>query len=248
MVQVIIKAFDILELIAQADGQALTLTEISAELGISQPTAANIINTMVSRGYVEHVGKKKGYKLGPTAFRLTNVVAYEQDLVEVSKRPMEELTLQLNETCLLGVLRNHKRLILHVTNSNHDIQVQVRSERSVYETASGRLLLAYLDEKERARFLHHNRLPSHSLWAEASTEVGIVEALSAIKNKGLAVTHLIERHVKGFAVPIFTKGKVVAALSIFLPEYRCTPTKEKEIIENLFRASTEISTKLTRTL
>jgi DNA-binding IclR family transcriptional regulator len=66
------------------------------------------------------------------------------------------------------------------------------------------------------------------------------------KKKGVAVTHLKERHVKGFAVPVFFQENVVAALSIFLPEYRCTIAKEKEIIEGLKNASTEISTRLHR--
>jgi DNA-binding IclR family transcriptional regulator len=63
MVQVVIKAFDILELIAQAKGKSVTLTEISSILNLKQPTVSNIINTLISKGYVEHIGKKKGYKL-----------------------------------------------------------------------------------------------------------------------------------------------------------------------------------------
>jgi DNA-binding IclR family transcriptional regulator len=108
------------------------------------------------------------------------------------------------------------------------------------------LLFAYLNEKERVRFINQNGLPSSSLWLEASTEEGVAEVLDAIKKNGVAVTHLRERHVKGFAVPVFLQEKVVAALSIFLPEYRCTTTKEKEIIEGLKNASTEISTRLHR--
>lgn len=128
MVQVIIKAFDILELVAQRNGLAISLTEISQELQLNQATTANIINTMVARGYLEHIGKKKGYKLGPAAYRLTNEVSYEQDLVNASLEPMQQLTDTINESCLLGILRNNKRYILHNVNCNQDIQVQIRSE------------------------------------------------------------------------------------------------------------------------
>ncbi|MFN7280766.1 MAG: IclR family transcriptional regulator [bacterium] len=244
MVQVLLKAFDILEKIAQANGQSLTITEISADLGMNQPTAANIINTMISRGYIEHVGKKKGYKLGPNAFSLTNVVPYGKELVNAAKDIMDELTAKLNETCIIGVLRNYKRYILHFVNAPQEVQVNLSSERNVYETASGRLLFAYLNEKERARFISQNGLPSRSLWLEASEEEGVADVLDAIKESGVAITHLRERHVKGFAVPVFMQEKVVAALSIFLPEYRCTDIKEKEIIESLKNASAEISLNL----
>jgi DNA-binding IclR family transcriptional regulator len=244
MVQVIIKAFDILELIAKSNGQSVSLTEVAKKLGMSQPTAANIINTMVSRGYVEHIGKKKGYKLGPSSYRLTNEVAYEKELVEVSKKIMEDLTLKLNETSLLGVLRNQKRLTLHVANSTHDIQVQVKSERSVYETASGRLLLAYLKENEIVQFVQQNGLPDATLWPGASTNEGLNAALSRIKEEAIAATFLPEKHVKGFAVPISKNNKVIAALSIFLPAYRCNETKQLQVIQLLKEASSEIEQKL----
>jgi DNA-binding IclR family transcriptional regulator len=247
MVQVLIKALDILELIAQADGQALTLTEISYTLNMSQPTASNIINTMISKGYIEHVGKKKGYKLGPSSFKLTNVVAYEQELVDASKGVKDDLTNKLNETSLLGILRNQKRLILYVANSSHDIQVQVKSERNVYETASGRLLLAYLNEGELKRFLQQNGLPDASMWVEAADEKGLSETIFKIKERAFVNTFLPERGVMGFAVPIFKNNNVIAALSIFLPEYRCSKSKEQEIIKSLKSASFEISQKLSST-
>jgi IclR family transcriptional regulator, KDG regulon repressor len=244
MVQVLIKAFDIIELVAQRNGQAISLTEISNELELNQPTAANIINTMVSRGYLEHIGKKKGYRLGPSAYRLTNEIPYEQDLVNTARPIMEALTAQLNESSILGVMRNNKRYILHAVNSAQEIQVQMRSERNIYETATGRLLLAYLPEKDLDRFIQHTGLPDATLWEEATTKEGLVKALNAIKNIGLVSTHIQNRHVKGFAVPLFVGEQVVASLSVFAPEYRCSALREKEIIQSLKISGGEISTKL----
>jgi IclR family transcriptional regulator, KDG regulon repressor len=244
MVQVILKSFDILELVAQRNGQAISLTEISQELQLNQATTANIINTMVDRGYLEHIGKKKGYRLGMMAFRLTNEVAYEQDMINAAKEDMEQLTASINESSLLGILRNNKRYIIHVVNSTQDIQVQIRSERSVYETASGRLLLAYLSEKELERFLTQNGLPDFSLWEEAGSINGLVAALAQIKKDAFALTHLKNRHVKGFAVPIFVNEKVVAGLSVFVPEYRCIGNHESDIIDSIKKTAQSISQKL----
>ena len=50
MVQVLLKAFDIVELVVQRNGQSVSLTEIADALQMNQATAANIINTLVSRG------------------------------------------------------------------------------------------------------------------------------------------------------------------------------------------------------
>jgi IclR family transcriptional regulator, KDG regulon repressor len=244
MVQVIIKAIDILELIAGRNGQAISLTEISQALDLNQATAANIINTLAEKNYIEHIGKKKGYRLGPAAYSLTNEVAYGQDLINAARDVMEELTAKLNESCILGTLRNYKRYILHIVNCNQDIQVRVRSERSVYETASGRLLLAYLTQKEQDRFLQLNGLPETALWAEASTHEELQEALLKIKEEGLAMTYFKNNHLVGFAVPIFFKNQVVAGLSIFLPEYRFSASRKKIIVEALREAATAISKKM----
>ena len=244
MVQVILKAFDIIELVAQRDGQAISLTEISEELDLNQATAANIITTMVSRGYIEHIGKKKGYRLGPAAYRLTNEIPYEQDLVIAAREVMEELTAKINESCILGVLRNNKRYILHAVNAVQEVQVQLHSERNIYETATGRLLLSYLSEKDLDRFILHTGLPDATLWAESNTKEKLVAALEKIKNEELAQTNFQNRHVKGFAVPIFANEQVIASLSIFLPEYRCSEAREKEIIKALKASAGAISQKL----
>lgn len=244
MVQVIIKAFDIIELVVQKNGQGISLTEISDALQLNQATAANIINTMVSRGYLEHIGKKKGYRLGPSAYRLTNDIPYEQNLVTAAKNVMDELTAKINESCILGVLRNNKRYILHAVNSEQEIQVQLRSERNIYETASGRLLLAHLSPKELDRFIQHSGLPDTALWEEAATKEGLIDALNKIKEAAIAITHLQNRHVRGFAVPIFVAEQVVASLSVFVPEYRCSALREKAIIQVLKESAEVISKKL----
>jgi IclR family transcriptional regulator, KDG regulon repressor len=244
MVLVVIKTFDILELVAQRNGQAVTLTEISNELKMNQATAANIIKTMVSREYLEHIGKKKGYRLGPAAFNITNVVPYGQELVNAARDVMEELTSKLNESSILGVLRNNKRFIMHVVNSTQEVQVQVRSERNVYETASGRLLIAYLSEKELERFIQQNGLPDKTTWKAGSSLKGFYEALNMIKKDAIAITHSSNRTVRGFAVPIYKGEQVVAGLSVFMPDYRYTVARQKIIIQLLREASQTISKRL----
>jgi DNA-binding IclR family transcriptional regulator len=51
-------------------------------------------------------------------------------------------------------------------------------------------------------------------------------------------------HIRGFAVPVWAKDKVVAGLSIFLPDYRCSASRQKEIVTALREAATQISQKL----
>ncbi len=231
MVQVLIKAFDILELVAQRQGTPISLTEISAELDINQATASNIINTMISKDYLEHIGKKKGYRLGHACFRLTNSDGYEENLLTAAKEEMKNLTEQVQESCLLGILRNQKRYIVHVENSNQVIQIQAKSERDVYDTASGRVLLAYLNEKELDRFLLANDLPK--VWEGVTDKASLLSAFEKIRIEKIVKTYSSGGQIIGFATPIFKNEIVIASLSVFVPEYRCTPSVEQQIVAQL---------------
>ncbi len=244
MVQVIIRGLDILELVARRDGHAISLTEVADSLELNQSTAANIIKTLVHRGYLEHIGKKKGYRLGPAAFRLTNETAYGQDLITASEDIMKNLTAQLGESCILGVLQNNRRYALSVVNSSQEVQVRVHSERNVYETASGRVLLAYLKEGGLQRFIELNGLPDEELWPGGATTDGLKVELAAIRRDEIAFTNLKDRHVLGFAAPVFSRQEMVAGLSVFLPEYRCSDAKRREIVKALKQAAKQISLRL----
>ncbi len=61
---------------------------------------------------------------------------------------------------------------------------------------------------------------------------------------GIIITNVKNRHIKGFAVPVFNNTQVIAGLSVFLPEYRCTEVHEKEIIQAMKASAAEISEKL----
>ncbi|MBC7893462.1 MAG: IclR family transcriptional regulator [Sphingobacteriaceae bacterium] len=243
MVLVIVKAFDILEFVARDQSRAFSLTEIAEALKLNQATCANILRTLVEKNYLEHVGRKKGYRLGPMAYSLTGNHAYGQTLVEAAKDVMEALTAQLNESSLLGILRNQKRYIVHLVNSDQDLQVRSRTERNVYETATGRLLLAYLSEKEQGAFLAMNGLPAAETWPEASTADGMAETLQKIREEELASTHS-KSHIIGLAVPIREGQRVVAALSIFLPVIRFNTQRREEIEQALREAAEAIRQRL----
>ncbi len=243
MVLVVVKALDILEWVARDSGRAYSLTEIAEGLQMNQATCVNILQTLVSKNYLEHLGRKKGYRLGPMAYNLTNNLSYSENLISAAKEVMENLTAHLNETSILGVIRNQKRFIVHLVNSDQDLQVRSRTERSVYETASGRLLLAYMVPKERDSFIAATGLPSADTWPGGDTPEGIATELTRIRLDELSVT-VSKTHIIGLAVPVRKQDQVVASLSVFLPQIRCSATRRKEIIQTLRQAAQQIDQRL----
>lgn len=162
------------------------------------------------------------------AYNLTNNLSYSQNLVMAAKEPMEALTAELNKTSILGIIRNQKRFIVHLVNSDQDLQARSRTERNIYETATGRLLLAYLPDRELKSFTQNNGLPTSCTWPEAVTPDGLRSVLSVIRDRELAITWSAS-HIIGLAVPVRKEGQVVASLSVFLPEVRFTNQREQAI-------------------
>lgn len=243
MIQVVVRALDILEFVARDTEKTSSLTEIATHVQLNQATCANIIKTLVDKNYLEHAGRKKGYRLGAMAYHLTGNLSYSQNLVMAAKQPMEQLTQALNETSLLGIIRNNKRFIIHLVNSDQDLQVRSKTERNIYETASGRILLAFLSDNERRIFIEINGLPEPSVWPEVNSRPELDVALAKIRQEELAMT-LSSKHIVGLAVPVKKQDKVIASLSIFLPESRYTGKRKKELIQALRDTATKINDRL----
>jgi len=243
MIQVITRAIDILEYVAQHGKEPVQLIKIAENAGLSQPTTANIIKTLVIKNYLEHVSRKSGYRLGAGAYHLTGNLSYNQNLILAAKEPMEELAQQLNETCLLGVLRNKKRYILHVVLSDQDLQVRTRTEADIYPTATGRLLMSYLPPKEQDNLIQAIGLPGAQVWPGVQTKEALEKALQQIRQEEFVQT-LSAKHIVGFAVPVYKNKQVIAGLSVFLPESRFTSAHEEKIAKLIHRTVKKIKERL----
>lgn len=243
MIQVIVRAIDLLEFVAQHGKEPVQLIKIAAHLGLSQPTTANIVKTLVVKNYLEQVGRKEGYRLGAGAYHLTGNLDYNYSLISSAKDLMEDLTGQLNETCLLAVIRNNKRFILHSVEGNQDLQVRTRNEVPLFQTASGKLLLAYLPEKELEKTLLSVGLPDAKEWPGVQTRDKLEKALAKIRKQQFIQT-VNEKHIIGFAVPVFKQWEVIASLSVFLPESRSTPEHMSKVSKLMMRAGNKIKERL----
>ncbi len=243
MIQVIHRALDILELIASDRSRLFTLSEISSQLKLNNATCANIIKTLVARGYVEQEGRKTGYRLGSMAYLLTGNYSHKQELLEASMEPMNKLSLSLNEGCILSVLKDNTRILLHEIKSTHELQVINKKEKDAYLTSTGRMILACMEEKEQKEFIRKYGLPSSEIWTGIEDEEDLLLELARIRKKQMA-TQISKNHIVGVAFPIFKNGKIIASLGIYLPETRYTSSMQERVLDELKNASETINNKL----
>lgn len=244
MIQVIDRAFDILEYVANSEHGGLSLKDISDHVKLNQATCANIIKSLTKRNYIEHIGPKKGFRLGPMATFLIGDFSLRPLLVLAAKDTVDNLSAELNENCLVGVVHHDKRILVYSTAIDHDLSVRNKPERSIYETASGRLLLAFLNDEEQLRYVERQGLPAKNIWQGVETTEALLAELKSMREKKIVITRT-SSHVVGVAVPLWKNETVVAALSTYLPESRFTSSAKKNIENKLRSAAEEISNRLT---
>jgi DNA-binding IclR family transcriptional regulator len=243
MIQVVNKALDILELISQDRSRLYTLKEISAQLSLNKGTCANIIKTLVSRGYIEQEGRMTGYRLGSMSYLLTGNYSHKRELLEASSEPMHKLSDELNESCILSVLKDNMRLVLNEVKSTHELQVINKKEKEAYRTSTGRMILACMEPKEQKKFQKKYGLPEPDVWAGIEDEDDLAIELQKIKKKQMAV-QISKSQIIGIAMPVYKGKKVIASLGVYLPQARYTATMQEIILQKLKETNDLINKKL----
>ncbi|MFH1477112.1 MAG: IclR family transcriptional regulator [Verrucomicrobiota bacterium] len=241
MIQVLHKAFDMLEYLAQTPRQRLKLNEIAGHLKMNAGTCANILKTMVQRQYVDQANVRGGYLLGPMIYYLSRFSAYRGDLVSAAEPLMASLVRQVNETALLVILRGQERFVILQIDGNQNVQVgrDMFQKDVVYQSATGRLLLAHLNTEEVNAFIDKEGLPG-SRWPEAESLTNLKSALETIRKQG-SVYLKTASDVMAIAYPIREKDKVIAALGLFLPAFRFKGAHKTAIMKGMSATACAIS-------
>ncbi len=243
MIQVIRRAGGIIDILAVEPERPVGLGEIAQRLGLNAGTCANILRTMVECGLADQPDRKKGYRLGPKIFQWAGGAAYMEHIVGPARSIMAELRDAVGENVILALVRGGDRIVLWEERASHELQARRTHVKPAYEASTGRLMLAFMDEKERRKFIDAHGLPPKSVWPEASTMTKLDAELAKIRARRLAF-QMTPSHVIGLAVPVEKDGKVIASLGIYLPEVRAGKARLGKLKKELVRAAAELTRKL----
>jgi DNA-binding IclR family transcriptional regulator len=232
MIQVLNRAFDILEFVSREKDKEFGLTEIADSLGLNHGTCANILKTMIDREYIEQMGRRGGYVLGSKVYYLTGNFPFMKELLNISAGPMKDLRNKLNEGIILAIMQNNKRILLHEERSSHELQVINLKEKEVYRTSTGRIIIACLSSSDQESFIKKYGMPDKESWPEIEDEEDFFNELNKTRKKQIAI-HVAKSNIVGIAVPIFVRNAVIASLGIYLPEIRFTEQMQKTIYKEL---------------
>lgn len=149
------KALDFFELFAKSN-EPQTLTELSAALDMPKSSAFNLLDTLLSRGYIYETRQRGGYY--PTR-RLYDVARQIMDgdiIVQAIHGELENLARETGETVLLAARHGAEVLYVDVVEANSPIRYFARlgERKPLCSTASGKAILLTFDAEERARIVH----------------------------------------------------------------------------------------------
>lgn len=246
MISVIGKALNILELLAKNPNKEIALGKIAEKLGMDRGTCANIIKSLASKGFVQQTGPRQGYKLGYMMYNLTNSDVINDDLTEIAKEDIIKLGASLNESAILSVIRNDKRIVLFQTDPDREVFIRANIDKSVYSANSGRTILANYKPAQLEKFIARVGLPTKDQWPETYRSENVagelMNELSVIKRNGYEISQ-DRNDVVGFAAPIFRKSHVAGSVGVYLPSYRLN--SKDFIMKKVLECSEEINKKLT---
>ncbi|GAF43690.1 IclR family transcriptional regulator [Rhodococcus wratislaviensis] len=235
-VQTALRAISILEVFSTSR-PALTLSEISEEVGLAVPTTHRLLKALVSRNLVVLDPESKRYSLGHGVMSLAQIIMQRDDLLSIAYPSLERLRNETSETVSLQNLVGDQRVAVSELASPHPIRMAsgVGTPYTLVRGAAGKAILAFMSPKDIARLV-----PSSTSPTELLTE------LQSIRDEGYATS--IGEVVAGassLAAPIINSSRqVCAAINITGPADRFTQERVAHTAPLLLEVSANITRQL----
>lgn len=239
------RALDILEWLDET-GQAYTTSEISRHLQLAKSSAHGVLTTLESRGYVTRDVKGR-FSLGQEAFRFG--FGFLQDLRErdIARPFLEELSELLDETCHMAVHVGNAAVYVEKIERPQTVRLasNIGARAALHASAVGKVILAYMSDTERERFLAEQKLPRFTAMTITDPE-SLCQHLATIRDRGYAIDDQEEHEgVRCVGAPVRNYlGKVVAAVSVASLTQRLTDERLPAIAQRLMQATEQISHQL----
>jgi DNA-binding IclR family transcriptional regulator len=231
MIQVLEKSIRILDVLATHE--RLPLRELAAKTGLHKNTLFNIVKTLADLGILTQK-ENSDYALGKKIPALALPYYRKNTVAGMAQRYAEEIAAVTGESAVVSLWHSRKVLVLGRQISSHSVVVRtaVEGNLDIISTASGKVILANLENSERNLMLGSIDLCNTPF----SDRVSLDNHLSEIREQGWAVTDVPDKQALGIAVPV--KGDdFLAALGLNIPLFRYSQESRDAFLSSLFNLS-----------
>jgi len=241
----VLKAIDIINLFSPQEPR-LTLAEISRRLELPKSTAHNLLNTLLSRGFIEKAGNDH-YALGTAIITLTQAVRVNVELRDRAAPLLRELADASRASVYLIAFDGHHGVYIYAIESPRRLlaRTAVGDPVSFHCTSVGKAILACLADKEVKSIMKQTGLPA-STKATITTLDRLLKDLEETRSRGYALD--IEEHEQGtycIGAPIFNeRGCVIGACSISEADPEIVRGRLPELSSRVMHTAQEISRRM----
>lgn len=148
------KGLDVLECLA-AQSVPLTQAQLARTLNRRASELFRVLTTLERRGYVRRDPISGAYGLTLHLYELSHAHSPYEGLMRAAERPMRGLADAARESCHLSVINRGRVLVLceEMAPARVRLSIEVGSTIPLLRAASGRLLLAHLDDARQQETL-----------------------------------------------------------------------------------------------
>jgi DNA-binding IclR family transcriptional regulator len=223
-----------------------TVTDLSLDLGLDKGYLHRLLRTLEQLGYVEQSRDSKIFKPTVKFVAVASVILKNLDVLVAAPPAMRRLLMSSGEAVHLA--RRIKTGGVYVAQERPSqrvsVETEIGSQPELYCTATGKALLAFLDEGEISELVQEPFV-QHTHRTIANLE-NLQRDLVSVRSRGYAVDDE-ERSsgVRCVAAPIFDiMGKVVASIGISGPSSRLPVDRVPEYGELVVTAAYEITSQI----
>ncbi len=193
----------------------MTVAKAAQAAGISRASARRCLLTLADLGFVRQVGS--AYLPTPRMLRLGNAFFESSSVPQLAQSHLEDARDELNEAVSLAVLEEGQAVFVARAEVTRPVSSYVRlgAKLPAFASATGRVLLADLDDAEIAAYLSSADLSPLS--DKTETDIDRLKGLiRQVRDAGYAlICEELELGMLAMAVPVRNRqNQTIAALSI----------------------------------
>lgn len=216
MVQSLDRTFDILELLAGAQG-GVSLTEISQRLDLHKSTVYRLLAALRKRGYIEQSGRRGVYRLGLEFLHLCSQYLNSLELKTEAEPFLRHLSQVTGQTVFLAILQDGEVVYIDKVEQFNSLRKYsiIGQRRPLHCTSLGKALLLGMSEPEITGF-YAGRTLGACTPRTITDPTALLEDLRLCRRRGW--THDDQEYTLGeqcVGAPIYDyREKVTAAVSV----------------------------------
>jgi IclR family acetate operon transcriptional repressor len=190
-VQSVERAFALLEALAEAGPEGMTLSELARLLGLSKSAAYAILQTLLAGGFVADSGSgmSRRYRLGMALARLGDVVVSQIALRDVALTVMRDLTRETGLTSRVAVLDEPYAVVIARVDAPHRtvrFTANLGKREHLHCSAVGKAMLSALPEETVREILATAGLPEKTVHTITDADALRTE-LKTVAERGYAI-------------------------------------------------------------